>query len=72
VEMMLSSKQAHGIEMPVSVIADAPAIAFRRVFFKNMPDTERNTTRFVSDNVDELLTEPAMPRPLRAGGGSAA
>jgi phenylpropionate dioxygenase-like ring-hydroxylating dioxygenase large terminal subunit len=36
VELMLSSKQANGIHSPVSVVADTPALAFRRVFFKNL------------------------------------
>lgn len=42
VERMLSSNQAHGITKPVSVVADTPALAFRRVFFKNMPSDKHN------------------------------
>ncbi len=33
VEKLLSSGRAHGLENPISVVADAPALAFRRIFF---------------------------------------
>lgn len=36
VAMMLSSSQAHGITKPVSVVADRPAMAFRRIYFKSL------------------------------------
>lgn len=55
VEMMLSARQAHGIAKPVSVVADAPALAFRRVLFGNMPNTKSERKPFPEDSGDEFL-----------------
>jgi phenylpropionate dioxygenase-like ring-hydroxylating dioxygenase large terminal subunit len=33
VEKLLSSRQAHGLSNPISVAADGPSLAFRRIFF---------------------------------------
>jgi len=64
-ELMLSSKQANGIEIPVSVAADAPALAFRRVFFKNIRHVD-STSKPVNDEVldDFLVDEQAAHRSL--------
>lgn len=48
VEMMLSSSQSHGVKNPVSVVADAPALAFRRVFYKNMPHSGNDIKQRIS------------------------
>jgi hypothetical protein len=55
VEMMLSASRAHGIARPVSVVADAPALAFRRVLFGNMPKTANGTKPVPEDSADEFL-----------------
>jgi hypothetical protein len=70
VELMLSSKQAHGIKGPVSVIADTPALAFRRVFFKNMSSSESTAAQLaVAENSDfstESSTQAAVERKVAA------
>lgn len=33
VEKLMSSRQAHGLDNPVSVVADTPSLAFRKIFF---------------------------------------
>lgn len=58
VEMMLSARQAHGITRPVSVVADTPALAFRHVFFKNMPDTKGDAKLIIEDGANEFLDPP--------------
>jgi phenylpropionate dioxygenase-like ring-hydroxylating dioxygenase large terminal subunit len=64
VELMLSSKQANGIKEPVSVVADTPALAFRRVFFKNMSSSESTAAQLsVAENSDlstESSTQPTV------------
>jgi hypothetical protein len=55
---MLSARQAHGITRPVSVVADTPALAFRRVFFKNMPDTKGDAKLSIEDGANEFLDPP--------------
>ncbi|KAA1160211.1 hypothetical protein EU508_10715 [Pseudoalteromonas fuliginea] len=49
VELMLSSQQTYGIDKPVSVIADRPALAFRRVFFRNIPDEDELQAQGAAD-----------------------
>jgi len=61
VEMMLSSKQAHGITMPVSVVADTPALAFRRVFFKNMPSNDNANKPDIPESTDDFLGDSVTP-----------
>jgi phenylpropionate dioxygenase-like ring-hydroxylating dioxygenase large terminal subunit len=68
VELMLSSRQAHGIKGPVSVVADAPALAFRRVFFKNISNSDSAVTQlavaessdFSKESSTQLTTEPQV------------
>lgn len=60
VELMLSSKQAHGLKNPVSVVADKPALAFRRVFFHNMPNSESDIS-LAGPDADEVLDPHVVP-----------
>lgn len=54
VELMISSNQVHGLAKPVSVIADRPGLAFRRIFFKHLSEKENEETPPVKINQDEL------------------
>lgn len=50
VELMLSSKKIHGIDNPVSVVADRPALAFRKIFFKNLNQENRDSFSLQNSN----------------------
>lgn len=53
VELMISSKRTHGIENPVSVVADRPALAFRKVFFKNLNNQDNSSVEL--QNLNEFI-----------------
>jgi len=60
VEKLLSSNRAHGLENPISVVADTPALAFRRVFFNALRKENALAVQVpanVADTHDVLLDE---------------
>ena len=62
VERLISSRQAHGLDNPVSVVADTPSLAFRKIFFHALA---------IENAAAEAAVPDAPPSRLRANGVSA-